>query len=140
MALQDLAIALDVGLVLAAFTLAVTGPHHLLAHVLFIVAGVVLPFACFDLARAGDVPLQAWLYCAFYAGGHAANTLFHVLRPQANHSLGPEVFVQTVGIAFGATVRATLDPTLWYRGTVGVLVFCLTSLYVLMIVVMVYYQ
>jgi hypothetical protein len=138
--LQDLAIAANAALILTAFGLALTGPNHLKAHIIFVVAALLVPASSFDLTRAAELPAQAWIFCAFYALGHLANTLFHVRRPDANHSLGPEVFVQTVGIALGVAARSAVPADLWYRGTVGAVVFCLTSLFVMMIVLMVYYQ
>jgi hypothetical protein len=138
--IQDVALVVNVVLVLVAFVGAVTGGRHIFAHVLFAVAALLVPLGCFDLSRIEVVPLSAWLYCGFYCAGHVANTVFHVARPKDNHSLGPELLVQTVGIVWCPMVRAEVDPSLWHRGTVGVVVFCTTTMFVYAVVLMVFYQ
>jgi hypothetical protein len=118
----------------------VTRPVHNETHVLIIVTALFLPFVSFDLARLGDVPFSAWLFCGAFLLMQVVHTAFHYARPQAVHAVGPEILFQPIICVWVVLLRDSLDPTLWYRGLVGTFFFCLETLFLSLTVLMLIYM
>lgn len=117
----------------------VLGPNHKPAHLLLIIAALLLPFASFDAARLGEVPAEAWLFCAFYVAVQVIHTGYHYLWKSANHASGPEILFQPVVCMWVVSLRGSLDPSLWYRGTLGVFTFVLGTVFLMLGVLMLTY-
>jgi len=140
MAFQDLILATHFVLFSGTVLRGVTRPVHNQTHILIIVTALFLPFVSFDLARLGDVPFDAWLFCAAFLGMQIVHTAFHYLRPGAVHAVGPEILFQPIICVWVVLLRDGLDPTLWYRGHVGVFFFCLETLFLSLTVLMLIYM
>lgn len=129
MQLQDLILVAYFLLFNATVIGGITGPRHTLTHLLIVVTALFTPFISFDLSRLGDVPLDAWIFCAAFLVMQAIHTAFHVLRPHAIHAHGPEILFQPMIVIWVVALRYTIDPALWYRGNLGLFFFCLETLF-----------
>jgi len=117
----------------------VTRPAHVPTHVLIVVTALFTPFVSFEWSRLGDVPAEAWAFCVAFVGMQVVHTAFHVSRPNEIHARGPEILFQPIVCIWVAVLRYELDPTLWYRGHLGVFFFCLGTLYLSLAVLMLIY-
>jgi hypothetical protein len=117
----------------------VTRPAHVPTHVLIVVTAMLTPLVSFEWARLSDVPAQAWAFCLAFVGMQIVHTTFHVSRPNEIHARGPEILFQPIVCIWVAVLRYELDPTLWYRGHLGVFFFCLGTLYLSLAVLMLIY-
>lgn len=127
---QDIAIALWALLLTGTVLWGITGPRHLSTHVLLIGTSLFTPFIAFDLSRRASLPMEAWLVAGAFVGVQLTHTLFHVLRPRAPHSAGPEILCQPIVCIWATSFAATLPAELWYRGTVGRFLFSMELVFV----------
>lgn len=137
--IQDLVLLVHLALFATTIYRGVTRPAHTPTHMLIVVMALFLPFVSFDWGRLGDVPLEAWAFCVAFTGMQVVHTVFHVLRPTEIHARGPEILFQPIICIWVAVLRYELDPTLWYRGHLGVFFFCLETLYLSLAVLMLVY-
>jgi hypothetical protein len=137
--MQDLVLLVYFVLFAGTIYRGVTRPAHVPTHVGIVVTALFTPFVSFRWERLGDVPLEAWAFCAAFVGMQVVHTGFHLLRPHEVHARGPEILFQPIVCIWAAVLRAELDPTLWYRGHVGVFFFCLGTLYLSLAVLMLVY-
>lgn len=118
----------------------ITGPRHTQTHMAIVLTALLTPFVAFDLDRLGEVPWEAWAFCAAFFGAQVIHTAFHVLRPQAVHARGPEILFQPIICLWATSLRIQLEPTLWYRGSVGVFFFLVETLFLSLGVLMLIYM
>ncbi len=137
---QDLVLVVYFVLFATTIYRGVTRPAHVPTHVLIVGTALFTPFVGFHWARLADVPAEAWAFCLAFVGMQMVHTAFHVLRPHENHARGPEILFQPIVCIWVAVLRYQLDPTLWYRGHLGVFFFCLGTLYLSLAVLMLVYM
>lgn len=130
MPFQDLALGLWAVLLAGTVVWGVTGPRHLSTHVLLIGTSLFTPLIAFDLSRAASLPAEAWAIAAAFVGVQLTHTLFHRLRPQAPHSLGPEILLQPLICLWAVTFAQRLDPALWLHGAWGRFCFSMELVFV----------
>jgi hypothetical protein len=118
---------------------AITGPRHVQTHILIVVTALFTPFIAFDWTQFGAVPAEAWIFCGAFVVIQAIHTAFHLLRPTAIHAHGPEILFQPLICLWVVELRYTLAPSLWYRGSLGLFVFCLETLFLSLGVLMFVY-
>jgi hypothetical protein len=139
MQLQDLVAIVYVVLFHLTVLGGITGPRHVPTHLLIVLTGLFTPFVAFDWARLGDVPLEAWVFCGAFVLIQAIHTLVHMIWPPSIHARGPEILFQPLIVVWVVALRYTLDPTLWYRGELGVFLFCLETMFLSLGVLMLVY-
>ncbi len=139
MSYQDLAIAVWTVLLGGTIVWGVTGPRHLSTHVLLILTSLFTPLIAFDLSRP-SLPAEAWAIAGAFVGVQLLHTLFHVLRPQAPHSEGPEILCQPIICLWAASFAERVDPALWYRGTTGRFLFSVELVFVSLAVLVYIYS
>jgi hypothetical protein len=118
----------------------ITRPAHLQTHVLIIVGAICVPFISFDFEKLGDVPGEAWAFCGSFVVVQTLHTLFHYLYPKAIHANGPEILFQPIVCIWGAMLRVSIRPDVWYRGELGVLYFATSTIFISLAVLMVIYM
>ncbi len=137
---QDIFIGIFLLLVLATLIWGTIGPHHRHVHNSLIVVAMLTPVISFDLTKRADFPLELWLFCGAYLLGHTANSAYHYLWPEALHANSSEAMVQSVAAVWATSLRFSLDPELWYRGELGTVLFCIATIWSVLVVLMTIYQ
>jgi hypothetical protein len=140
MNVQDFVVVAYLTLLMVAIGRGVTGPRHIQTHVLLIMTGFFVPFISFDLATLHELPIEAWGVCGAFLFAQVLHAAFHLIKPEAPHRDGPEILMQPLLVVWVVAVRHTVPPDLWYRGDLGVFLFCTSILFVSLAVLMVIYM
>lgn len=137
---QDIALGLFAAIVLFTLVWGTSGPRHRGVHNLLIVIALMTPFISFDMARASELPTEVWIFCGAYVVGHSASSATHYIWPESVHGRGSEAIMQSTFAVWAAVIRTGLDPSLWYRGTLGTVLFCTATIWVTLSVLTTLYQ
>ena len=137
---QDIAIGLFIVIVLFTLAWGTSGPRHRGVHNILIVIALLTPIISFDLARTAELPTEVWLFSAGYVGIHSTSSAYHYLWPDAVHARSTEAIAQITFPLWAMGIRNHLDPSLWYRGDVGTILFCIATIWVTLVVLLTIYQ
>ena len=137
---QDVVIAFFALLVLGTLGWGTAGPRHRGVHNVLVVVALLTPLVSFDLARLGDLPVEVWVFCGAYLLGHGANAAFHYIWPEATHARSSEAIMQSSFAVWAVVIRMNLDPSIWYRGSLGTALFSVATIWVTLVVLCTVYQ
>jgi len=137
---QDIAIAVLTVLVVGTLVWGTSGPRHRGVHNLLLAVAVLCPLVSFDLTQSSAIPPEVWVFSGAYFLGQASNAAFHYIWPKAVHARSGEAIMQVTFAIWAMGIRVGLEPSLWYRGTVGTVLFCVSTIWVTLVVLCSIYQ
>jgi hypothetical protein len=137
---QDIAIGAFIVVVLFTLAWGTSGPRHRGVHNILVLVAVMTPLVSFDLSRAAEIPAEVWVFCAGYFCIHAVSSAYHYIWPDAIHARSTEAIAQVTFPLWATGIRMNLDPSLWYRGDVGTVLFCVATIWVTLVVLVTVYQ